>query len=233
MTRLVDWAHDAFDFTTNQGVKPGLIYIINQDTHADFTKWVDVTYATERIMEKLRKSRRFELEQVLWRERGFVVDTPDQLLGCYYNSVKVVFIPQFKPDQPTCEATAMKQQYHTLYDKINQLSWASSEKRHSSNILFDLEALSRHTTGILEQLSENYESSVDLRKLAEPRQAYPNNFKTHVLNLLSRLQKRLPNDRNTNHPQVNSEISLVRTHLNYIANCIAGEVARAPCKLSI
>ncbi len=56
MAQLVDWTHDAHDFTTNQGVKPGLLYIINQDKHSDLEKWRDVEYATKAILEKLRKS---------------------------------------------------------------------------------------------------------------------------------------------------------------------------------
>jgi len=143
-----------------------------------------------------------------------------------------LFIPQFKPEQPACEATIVKAQYHTLYNKINQLSWASSENRDSLNVLFDLEMMSRNTTQILEQLTRDYESSVDLHKLAEPNRSYPNNFAAHVLNTLSRLQELLPNDRKTNNSEMNSEVLLVKRNLKYFANCIAGEIFRSPSKLN-
>jgi len=119
-----------------------------------------------------------------------------------------------------------------LYDKISQLSWASSELRRSSNVLFDLESISRHTTTILEKVAKNYDTSVDLRSLAAPAQPYPTNFKTHVLNILERLEERLPKDPRTQHPAINSEVIMIKKTLKYFANCIAGEVLRSPCMYS-
>jgi hypothetical protein len=115
MAQLVNWAHDAHDFTANQGVKPGLLYIINQDNHSNLKDWRDPEYATKCILDKLRKSKRFATEQELWSSRGRKVATADQLLRCYYSSVKVVFIPQFLPEDPICEADDLWKQYRLLY----------------------------------------------------------------------------------------------------------------------
>jgi hypothetical protein len=236
MAQLVDWAHDAFDFTINQGVKPSLLYVINQDSHSDFAKWADVEFATAAIMEKLRKSKRFEEEQTLWTKRGERVETADQLLKCYYSQVKVVFIPQFLPDTPMCEAQELKRQYKILYKEINDLSLLSSTNREAAGILFDVETLSRNSSGVLEELAKDFTTSVDLHRLAEPFQTYPTNFKTHVLNILSRLQELSPEtSRGFNHSTSaattpSSEVSLIKRNINYLAHCIAGEIVRTPCK---
>jgi hypothetical protein len=228
MAQLVDWAHDAHDFTTNQGVKPGLLYVVNQDSHADFKQWANVEFATDKIMDKLKKSRRFVKEQKVWKIRGVNVESADQLLHCYYSSVKVVFIPQFLPENPACEALDVQKQYDTLYKEITSLSWRSSESRKKAGLLFDLGNLARHSIGVLEHLAKDYRSSVDLKQLAEPL-PYPTNFKTHVLNVLSRLQNMSSNNRNGN--QIGSEASLIERACAYLAICISGEILRTPSML--
>lgn len=231
MAQLVDWAHDAHDFTTNQGVKPGLLYIINQDNHSNLEEWRDMEYATKCVLKKLRKSKRFATEQELWSRRGRKVVTADQLLQCYYSSVKVVFIPQFLPKEPICEADDLWQQYRLLYREVNGLSWSSSEYRREARVLFNLETLSRHSIGVLGQLAADYKSSVDLRKLAEPAQAYPCGFNGHVLNVLSRFQETAPKDQRTNEQDIGTEAALILKIFKYVAICIAREIKRTACTL--
>jgi hypothetical protein len=231
MAQLVNWAHDAHDFTINQGVKPGLLYIINQDNHSHLDKWRDVEYATKCVLEKLRKSKRFAAEQELWNSRGRKVVTADQLLRCYYSSVKVVFIPQFLPKDPICEADDLWKQYRLLYQEVDGLSWSSSEHRREARVLFNLETLSRHSIGVLQQLAADYTSSVDLRKLAEPAQAYPCGFNDHVLNILSRFQDTTPRDQRANDQDISAEEALIRKIFKYVAICIAREIQRTTCTL--
>jgi len=229
MAQLVDWAHDAHDFTTNQGVKPGLLYIINQDNHSDLGKWRDIEYATKAILEKLRKSKRFATEQNFWKSRGRKVETADQLLRCYYSSVKVVFIPQFLPFNPICEADDLWKQYQLLHQEILGLSWSSSEHRREARVLFNLETLSRHSIGVLQQLAADYTSSVDLRNLAEPAEPYPCGFNGHVLNILSRFQEVAPKDQRTNDQDIGPEEALIMKIFKYVAICIAREIKRTTC----
>jgi hypothetical protein len=231
IAHLVDWAHDAFLSTTNQSVKPALLYIINQDNHSPFERWSNVDFATRTILEKLRKSNRFKEEQEIWRERDVIIESADELLNCYYSSFKVIFIPQFLPSNPICEASEVNNQYATLYGTIDKLSLQSSDDRMSAGILFDLETLSRHCNSVLEELSRDPDAPVDLHRLAEPSQKYPTSFTTHALNVLSRLQEQSPRDRRTGHAAINSEVSLVSSKLSYFANCIAGEIGRSKRKL--
>ncbi|KAE9378224.1 FabD/lysophospholipase-like protein [Stipitochalara longipes BDJ] len=226
MAQLVNWAHDAHDFTTNQGVKPGLLYIINQDNHSNLEDWRNVEYATKCVLEKLRKSKRFATEQELWSSRGRKVTTADQLLRCYYSSLKVVFIPQFLPKDPICEADDLWKQYRLLYREVNGLSWSSSEHRKEARVLFNLETLSRHSIGVLRQLAVDPTSSVDLRKIAEPAQTYPCGFNGHVLNILAQFQETAPKNHKTSEQTLGAEEALIRKVFKYVAICIAREIKR-------
>jgi hypothetical protein len=84
---------------------------------------------------------------------------------------------------------------------------------------------------VLNSLSNNFESSVDLNKLAEPFQAYPTNFKSHFLNFLSSAYEFYLRENTTSYQVIGSEISLIRNAMQYIAICIVGEIARTPSML--
>jgi hypothetical protein len=145
--------------------------------------------------------------------------------------VKVVFIPQFLPKDPICEADDLWKQYRLLYQEVDGLSWSSSEHRREARVLFNLETLSRHSIGVLQQLAADYTSSVDLRKLAEPAQAYPCGFNDHVLNILSRFQDTTPRDQRANDQDISAEEALIRKIFKYVAICIAREIQRTTCTL--
>src|SRR6266536_6446552 len=96
---------------------------------------------------EVTKVKRFATEQNFWKSRGRKVTTADQLLRCYYSSVKVVFIPKFLPFNPICEADDLWKQYQLLHQEILGLSWSSSEHRREARVLFNLETLSGTVLG--------------------------------------------------------------------------------------
>lgn len=223
MTRLVDWANEARDFTANQGVKPNLIYIINQDNHSDFTLWRDINHATKEMIDKWKSSKRFANEQKRWRDKGAVVETADQLLRCYYRDVTVVFMPQFLPGRSVCSASDLQQQYSILYEMIDRQSWQSSEKRRTTSLLLDLEGFSRGSMRVLERLAEDPHCSLDLKKLEEPFRNHPTNFVSHAFNVLCHLQRR---SEYVDDISFGTEIRLIKKVLPYIVVCVAGEMLR-------
>ena len=231
MVRLIDWAQEARDFTTNQGVKPSLIYIINQDNLSDFAVWRDVGHATQEMLRKWKGATRFAEEQARWRERGAVVNSADELLRCYYRDVTVVFIPQFLPGQTSCSASDLKHQYDLLYREITRQSRESSETRRNAGILFDREVFSPSTIQVLEQLAENPQCAVDLKGLAEPLREQPTNFTSHVFNILCRLQDHSEQERRPYNITVRTEVRLVEKTLGYLVSCVAGEFLRTQGKL--
>ena len=217
MARLIDWAKNAHDWTTNQGTKPALIYIINRENMADLREWSDMASAKRRIMDKMKNSIRFESERLEWKARLRNIRTADQLLLCYYSSISVVFIPEFNAKNPNCEASEMMQQYQKLYHEIDSLSTASAKAREQAGLLFDSENLARHSITVLDELAKDPEAPLDLHKLVVVSQAHPNDFPSHVLNMLSRLSQ---NDENMN------ELVLINRVSGYVATCVASEVMR-------
>ena len=222
VVRLIEWAHNAHDLTTNQGIRPGLIYIINQDNHSDLNKWLDVDFATSAVLNKLKFSEHLGQQRKLWQSRGAKVDTVVDLLSQYYSSLKVVFMPQFLPRQPTCSAATIKQQYLKLYRRIAQDSEISSERRQRAGVLFDMESIARHSVRVLGELAANPACCIDLHGLSAQFKAYPTNFNSHAINFLSKLMKR--ND--TRASDVGFEVHLVRRVIGYMALCVAGTMTR-------
>lgn len=224
MSRLVDWANEARDFTTNQGVKPSLIYIINKGSESDFSRWRHIPYATGEMLKKWKASQRFINEQKRWRDRGAVVETADELLRRYYRDVTVVYVPQFLPGRALCSASDLQKQYDHLYEQIAQQSQDSSEKRRGTGLLFDMEAFSQTSVRVLGQLAIDPKCSVDLKELAEPLRAQPTNFTSHVLNAFRRLQDL---DARQDDATIGTEVRLIKNILPYLVACVAGEVLRA------
>jgi hypothetical protein len=74
-------------------------------------------------------------------------------------------------------------------------------------------------------------SSVDLRKLAEPAQAYPCGFNGHVLNILARFQETEPKDHRASEQDIGAEEALIRKIFKYVAICVAREIKRIACKV--
>ncbi len=223
MAQLIDWARNGHDLTTNQGMKPGLIYIINQDNQADFSQWKDTKFATKKILEKLQASKRFAQERDTWNNRGFQVSSVLQLLEKYYDSVQVVFLPEFLPRRPLCEAHEVQSQYELLYGEIDRLSQAGADRRRDAGLLMDLDRLSRHSVDVLRKLAEDFHSAVDLYSMLETFQQYPSNFKSHVLNFLAWFTD---GERGGHTQEPGYESSVIERVTAFVATCVAGEVSR-------
>ncbi len=226
MAQLIDWARNGHDLTTNQGMKPGLIYIINQDNQAEFSQWKDPDFATARILEKLQASRRFAQEQESWSRRGSQISSVHQLLRKYYESVRVVFLPEFLPHRPLCEAHEVEAQYQLLYGEIDRRSKAAADRRKDAGLLMDLERISRHSIGVLTKLADNFHSPVDLYDMLETSQPYPSNFKSHVLNFLTWFTNEERAGPRTLSLDPGSESSVIERVTPFVATCVAGEIAR-------
>jgi hypothetical protein len=226
MAQLIDWARNGHDLTTNQGMKPGLIYIINQDNQAEFAQWKDADFATGKILEKLQTSRRFAQEQETWIRRGSQISSVRQLLGKYYESVRVVFLPEFLPHRPLCEAHEVEAQYKLLYGEIDRRSKAAAERRKDAGLLMDLERISRHSIGVLSKLADNFHNPVDLYGMLDTSQPYPSNFKSHVLNFLTWFTNGERVGPQTSGLDPGSESSVIERVTPFVSTCVAGEVAR-------
>jgi len=228
MAQLIDWARNGHDLTTNQGMKPGLIYIINQDNQPDFSEWKDTNFATKKILDKLQSSNRFAQEQKKWGDRGCEVSSVRQLLEKYYDSVQVIFLPEFLPRRPSCEAHEVQSQYELLYHEIDRRSQGAASRRRDAGLLMDLDRLARHSVDVLRRLADDFHSPVDLHGLLlETLQPYPSNFKSHVLNFLAWFTDRARGGgRSREAQEPGYESAIIERVTAFVATCVAREVAR-------
>lgn len=222
MAQLIDWAKNAHDLTTNQGVKPSLVYVVNRENVADLKTWCQSSYATAKILDMLRKSDCFEIERIAWKKRGKTIHTAEELLLCYYDSIRVIFVPEFIPNNPICEASVMKEQYRLLYENISTLSEKSAKKREKAGILSDFISLSKISVAVLDLLTVNFKNPIDLRTLASlsSTQTFPTSFRSHVINTLSNLTM-LRSGGSRREQDTVLEIA------PYLASAVAGEILRA------
>lgn len=93
LERLIDWATSALETSSNQPILPYAIVVLNASPHdIDSNLW-DNDNATKTLFESLSKTVNqndtFARYCEFWKRRGRQIDTVEQLMLCYYSSVRV------------------------------------------------------------------------------------------------------------------------------------------------
>jgi hypothetical protein len=91
--QLIEWAAAALETTCNQPILPYAIIILNaSESDIDPMLW-NVDFATKVLLESLAESVNrtpaFVRHARFWRERGRVIQNVEDLVLCYYSSVRV------------------------------------------------------------------------------------------------------------------------------------------------
>lgn len=217
------WAKDGHERTLNQRVRPGLIIVLNKmpmDSHDVFSS---VKKATSQLLRSFRKSTRFQELQQKWKARGRVIETAEQLILCYYDSFKVISIPQHTPTSPTVVRT-ISDQVKTLYNEIIAMSGNIRRKRNSLNLDLDVASLNAYLHRSVTALGRDFHSTLDFHELTDGDSALPRRFSEHLCQILHRMSKL----RNLDTSQtVGGEADLVLQMTPYIAACIVAQVDEA------
>lgn len=92
LERLIDWATSALETSSNQPVLPYAIVVLNASPHdIDSNLW-DNDNATKALFESLSKTVNqndaFARYSESWKKRGRQINTVEQLMLCYYSSVR-------------------------------------------------------------------------------------------------------------------------------------------------
>lgn len=93
LEKLIEWATDALEASYNHPVLPYAIIVLNT-SHADINPGLwDVDVATKALLDSLSKTLNqnvvFNQYAKFWKARGRVVETVEDLMLCYYSSVRV------------------------------------------------------------------------------------------------------------------------------------------------
>ena len=91
--RLIEWAAAALETSSTQPVLPCAIIALNAtEITIDPELW-DVETATNKLLESLsttvHKNAAFQKYADFWKTRNRQIDTLEQLVLCYYSSIKV------------------------------------------------------------------------------------------------------------------------------------------------
>ncbi|KAI1427994.1 hypothetical protein F5Y12DRAFT_791152 [Xylaria sp. FL1777] len=219
LQEMFKWAREGHEKTLNQRVRPGLIIVLNKMTTGSHNALGSVNRATKRLLENFEQSTRFSELQKTWRSRGKEIQTAEELILCYYDSFRVVSVPQYTATSP---ATVKKtsDQIKTLYEEIGQMSELIRKKRQLLNPELDVASLNAYLRQALVGLGRDCESTIDFHQLSDGDYSLPRRFSEHLVHVMANVAKQ----RNFDTSQATGgEANLVSQMTPYIAACIVAQ----------
>ncbi|KAF7556928.1 hypothetical protein G7Z17_g1027 [Cylindrodendrum hubeiense] len=179
-----------------------------------------VTEATRRLLESFQESTRFEELQKKWKARGRVISTAEELILCYYESFRVISIPQYNPSSPAA-VKQVSEQIKVLYNEILSMSKRIRQRKRSLNMDLDVSSLSAYLRRSVAALGNDFHNSLDFHQLSDGLSALPRRFSEHLVQLMSRMVKLRHFDTSQ---AIGGEAELVTQMSSYIAACIVAQI---------
>lgn len=195
MTRLVDWAAEVLNASTNQPRLPHAIIVINaSDSRTRPEQW-DVDYATTSLLESVSQSipSEKEAERVTkllkhWHLPQRPVRNVRDLLLCYYSSVRVVHI------SGNDQYLKMEAQIEKLHSEIQSACEASMLAKKTARMLMNADELDELFQAAFEHFSYSLDSPFDLIKAARKNIPIPRDFPGNVTKVAVTIRDTLQKD---------------------------------------
>ena len=97
LERIIDWASTSLEMSIGQPTLPHAVIVLNAtDLRVDAHEW-DPARATETLLKSVEHAvhqvPKFHRLASFWRQKGYTVNTTQDLLQRYYKSVRVVRVP--------------------------------------------------------------------------------------------------------------------------------------------
>ena len=93
LEKLIKWAATALETACNQPILPHAIIILNASQNDIDPKLWDVDFATRSLLDSLsatvNQNATFAQYSKFWRERHRVIENVEELMMCYYSSIRV------------------------------------------------------------------------------------------------------------------------------------------------
>jgi hypothetical protein len=93
LEQLITWAASAVEATNNQPILPYAIIVLNASPHDIDPRLWDIDFATRSLFDSLSKTVTqndvFDKYAKAWQKRGRKIESVEELMNCYYSSVKV------------------------------------------------------------------------------------------------------------------------------------------------
>jgi hypothetical protein len=177
---LFEWASSGHERTLNQRIRPGLVIIINKFPDKSDAEWLDENYATRTLLAHFQLSDAFAEQREIWAKRGKTVKTAEDLILCYYDSFRVICVPNLTTSK---SASVILQQYRTLYREIRSSSARLQEKRKHYGMNLDAESFTTYVEHAFNRLAKDFKSPIDFYYLASKDPIIPRYFNEHCMSL--------------------------------------------------
>jgi hypothetical protein len=220
---LFNWASCGHQRITNQRVRPSLVMIINKFVLQD-SDYLNVDYATEKLLSQFQLSGSFSEQVDEWQKRGKTLKTASDLILCYYSSIRVVCIPAHPGghgSEARKAARYIAQQYRVLDQEIRLAYKRQRDTKLSLDMNLTVETFNNFVDHAFDRLSRNLNTSIDFYYLSTQHRSAPSSFNSHLTNLIYRLLQANNYDKSN---EVGFEEVLLQNLLPYLSWCISTQV---------
>src|SRR6266480_2674730 len=184
---LFEWASSGHERTLNQRCKPGLIIIINNATKIS-EEWLDVGYATEKLLSAFGLSGNFQELKEKWAKRGRDISTATELIHCYYASFRVIVVPSLPEGLSAIKATrVISEQYKTLYAEICNTAKRQRENKKRAGMQLDVDTFNSYLDHAFRRLTKDLKYSIDFYYLARRDGDAPSRFSEHLTSVVIKM----------------------------------------------
>lgn len=168
--------------STNQARLPYAIVAVNAtEDRIDEQDW-DCDHATRNLMSTvgtlLDSDVHYRKLAEKWRTHGKRISTMQDLLHCYYSSVRVVKIPRKE------QAMLVDRQVDQLYEEITKACEYSHRPKWESQQLLNVNDFQQYMDFAYDHFSRNIDEAFDFMDAGIKRNPIPRGWKGNILKLL-------------------------------------------------
>ncbi|ORX97103.1 hypothetical protein BCR34DRAFT_524516 [Clohesyomyces aquaticus] len=185
--QLIDWAAVALETSSNQPALPHAIILLNGcELDVDDRSW-DVETATRNLLDALSHTINlnptFQKYAQYWEERNKDITTVEELMMCYYSSLKIVRMPQ--KSQPQLVET----QTDKLYQEIQAACTLARNRKAELRMLLDAGELQSYLQFAFAHFSARLDVPFDFVQASFLNNPIPSDFGGSILKLAIRMME--------------------------------------------
>ena len=217
LEKLVSWAAAALETSSNQPVLPHAIIVLNETNPAevDANAW-NMEHSTESLLRQfasnIHSNKIFSTYAKFWRDRNRDIDSAQDLLLSYYESIRIVRTPSaHDPDR-------MALQIDTLAKTIKAACKSSREDKEKLRMLVDADQLDPYLQYAFDQYAASLDKPFDFIQASYRDSPIPHDFAGRILKLVINMMSLRPH---ATAPQLFTDLS------SMVASCMMLETVRS------
>lgn len=216
---MFQWASSGHERTVNQRIRPALLIVINKFPQRSDPRWFDVDHATEKLLSHLQLSGSFNDLCIKWANRGKIIKTAQDLILCYYDSFRVICVPDLTGLE---SSTVIARQLQSLYREIRLASSRLRRKRVTVGMNLDVESLNTYVEHAFSRLTKDLNAPIDFYYLSSNDPKIPTRFSEHMTSVVVKM---LVKENYAKTDDTGQELDLLNRLTPYLASCIAMQIS--------